>query len=106
MHDYAFNSLSSITPWIETPLTHCTPFPIFRYYGLRKISSPAVAAVAKRESLTTKMDLPQVTVVPPMPPVHSMSRPIITVTEFTPSTSPDKVGYILVNLYLKRKSWC
>ena len=75
-----------------------------RYYGLRKISSPsgtpahsassaAAAAVSKKQSV----EAPQVHVVlsaVPPPPVHSMSRPIITVTEFTPSTTPEKVRLV------------
>ena len=67
----------------------------FRYYGLRKISTPSSVAKALKTSTATASDgcskQQQ-----PMSIRSSNSRPIITVTEFTPGNTPDKVGHVCV----------
>ena len=68
-----------------------------RYYGLRKISTPTVGRAGKTAAAgAAAAAAAAATHKKPQPP--SVSKPIITVTEFTPGNTPDKVEKIhLVN---------
>ena len=64
-----------------------------RYYGLRKISTPTVSRAGKSAAAGAAAAAASAAAAKTQkkPPQPTVARPIITVTEFTPGNTPDRV---------------